>query len=108
MSSIESPLLRMTQTTPTCLWNDSADPVELAQAIGWGAVGATCNPVIALSALAREDSRGAHFREDFPQAGAFEDSHYIVVRQDGDALRMTREAVCFTRVSPGQSLLVDA
>lgn len=51
MSSIESPLLRMTQTTPTCLWNDSADPVELAQAIGWGAVGATCNPVIALSAL---------------------------------------------------------
>lgn len=47
----ESPLLRMTQTTPTCLWNDSADPIELAQAIGWGAVGATCNPVIALSAL---------------------------------------------------------
>ena len=41
----------MTQTTPTCLWNDSADPVELAQAIGWGAVGATCNPDIALSAL---------------------------------------------------------
>ena len=49
--NLESPLLRMTQTTPTCLWNDSADPIELAQAIGWGAVGATCNPVIALSAL---------------------------------------------------------
>ncbi len=47
----DSPLLRMTQDTPTCLWNDSADPKELAQAIGWGAVGATCNPVIALSAL---------------------------------------------------------
>lgn len=47
----ESPLLRMAQTTPTCLWNDSADPVELQQAIGWGAVGATCNPVIALAAL---------------------------------------------------------
>jgi len=47
----ESPLLRMTQTTPTCLWNDSADPVELSQAIGWGAVGATCNPVLALAAL---------------------------------------------------------
>jgi transaldolase len=46
-----SPLLRMTQDTPTSLWNDSADPVELSQAIGWGAVGATCNPVIALSAL---------------------------------------------------------
>ena len=50
-SAVESPLLRMTQTTPTCLWNDSADPIELSQAIGWGAVGATCNPVIALAAL---------------------------------------------------------
>jgi len=47
----DSPLLRMTQDSPTCLWNDSADPRELEQAIGWGAVGATCNPVIALSAL---------------------------------------------------------
>ena len=25
----DSPLLRMVQTTPTCLWNDSADPKEL-------------------------------------------------------------------------------
>lgn len=50
-TATESPLLRMAQNTPTCLWNDSADPVELAQAISWGAVGATCNPVIALTAL---------------------------------------------------------
>ena len=64
--------------------------------------------VIALSALAREDSRGAHFREDFPQAGPFEESHFIVVRQEGSDLRMTRQAVRFTRVSPGQSLLADA
>lgn len=47
----ELPLLKMTEQTPTCLWNDSADPQELRQAIGWGAVGATCNPVIALTAL---------------------------------------------------------
>lgn len=46
-----SPFLQMTQRTPTVLWNDSADPHELSAAIGWGAVGATCNPVIALSAL---------------------------------------------------------
>jgi transaldolase len=46
-----SPLLRMTESTPTCLWNDSADPTELTEAISWGAVGATCNPVIALTAL---------------------------------------------------------
>ena len=46
-----SPLLRMTQSTPTVLWNDSATLSELSAAIGWGAVGATCNPVIALAAL---------------------------------------------------------
>ena len=45
------PLLVMTETTPTCLWNDSATPAELSMAIEWGAVGATCNPVIALAAL---------------------------------------------------------
>jgi transaldolase len=45
------PLLSMTRSTPTRLWNDSATPAELKQAIGWGAVGATCNPVIALGAL---------------------------------------------------------
>ncbi|MCZ4496788.1 MAG: talB, partial [Thermoleophilia bacterium] len=45
------PLLRMTRETPTRLWNDSATPAELSAAIGWGAVGATCNPVLALAAL---------------------------------------------------------
>ncbi len=46
-----SPLLRMTENSTTVLWNDSADPRELSEAISWGAVGATCNPVIALAAL---------------------------------------------------------
>jgi transaldolase len=44
----------MTQTTPTCLWNDSAALDELASSIEQGAVGATCNPVIALSILKRQ------------------------------------------------------
>jgi transaldolase len=43
----KSPLHQMTQTTPTCLWNDSADIEELRFSIDHGAVGATCNPVIA-------------------------------------------------------------
>ena len=47
-------LREMTQTTPTCLWNDSADLDELRQSIGFGAVGATCNPVIALTALRKD------------------------------------------------------
>jgi transaldolase len=44
----------MTQTTPTVLWNDSADIEELQYAIDNGAVGATCNPVIAVGILKKE------------------------------------------------------
>ena len=47
----KSPLHEMTQTTPTALWNDSADIDELSYAIDNGAVGATCNPVIAVTIL---------------------------------------------------------
>jgi transaldolase len=47
----KGPLHQMTQTTPTVLWNDSASIDELTYAIEHGAVGATCNPVIALSVL---------------------------------------------------------
>jgi transaldolase len=44
----------MTQTTPTCLWNDSASSQELTYSIEHGAVGATCNPVIVLGVLKQE------------------------------------------------------
>ena len=54
LASCKSPLLQMTETTPTCLWNDSAALDELAYSIEHGAVGATCNPVIALSILKRQ------------------------------------------------------
>jgi transaldolase len=50
----KSPLHKMTQTTPTCLWNDSASVEELTYAIEHGAVGATCNPVIVLNVLEKE------------------------------------------------------
>jgi len=50
----KSPLHRMTQTTPTCLWNDSAALEELQYAMEHGAVGATCNPVIVLDVLKQE------------------------------------------------------
>lgn len=50
----KSPLHEMTQTTPTCLWNDSASVQELMYSIEHGGVGATCNPVIVLGVLKRE------------------------------------------------------
>src|ERR1035438_6806845 len=53
-ASYKSLLFQMTQTTPTCLWNDSAALDELTYSIEHGAVGATCNPVIALSILKRQ------------------------------------------------------
>jgi len=52
--SQRSPLLEMTQVTPTVLWNDSASIQELTYSIEHGAVGATCNPVIVLGILKKE------------------------------------------------------
>jgi transaldolase len=52
--SYKSPLHEMTQSTPTCLWNDSASIQELESSIEHGAVGATCNPVIVLEVLKKE------------------------------------------------------
>jgi transaldolase len=50
----KSSLHKMTQTTPTCLWNDSASIPELTYSIEHGAVGATCNPVIVHGILKKE------------------------------------------------------
>lgn len=52
--SFKSPLHQMTQTTATCLWNDSASESELQYALEHGAVGATCNPVIAVDVVKQE------------------------------------------------------
>ena len=59
---------------------------------------------IADAALARNDSRGAHYRSDFPLTGPLEQSAFTSIR-DG---RLTMKPVRFTRVRPGESLLKDA
>jgi len=63
--------------------------------------------LIAVAALARDNSRGAHFREDCPDEGDLETSYYTVMRRADSGPAITRDAVQFTHVRPGQSLIPE-
>ena len=61
--------------------------------------------VIAKAGLSRENSRGAHFREDFPDAGPMDQSYFTVAKAGDEGIEVSRKAVEFTIVKPGESLL---
>ena len=59
ITAAESPLLLMTQETPTQYWNDSCAVDELAYAVERGATGATSNPSIVLDVMKKEKAHYA-------------------------------------------------
>jgi fumarate reductase flavoprotein subunit len=79
-------------------WHDWLNLKNLVQA----------SRAIAEAALARTDSRGAHYREDFPEAGPLEGSAFTSLKLAAGKLAIELKPVAFTRVRPGQTLLRDA
>lgn len=86
------PLRIAAETTPTSLWNDSADLRELTRSIEFGAVGATCNPVIALAAIRKDlttwGPRIVQLAEEHPAAGESELGWRVVEELSIQAARL--------------------
>jgi fumarate reductase flavoprotein subunit len=62
---------------------------------------------VRVSAMAREDSRGAHYRLDFPDERDLDNSRYVCVGWREGRFEIAMRPVQFTRVKPGESLLKE-
>lgn len=94
------------------LMQTGIDPANLAFNLTWHdwlnmASLVEVSAVIARAGELRENSRGAHFREDFPESGDLETSYFTLARKKGEDLMLSREQVQFTIVRPGETILPE-
>jgi succinate dehydrogenase/fumarate reductase flavoprotein subunit len=60
----------------------------------------TVSDMIVVSALARQESRGSHYRSDFPAADDAQYLRNVYVQRDSGGKRVWLEPVVFTRLAP--------
>jgi succinate dehydrogenase/fumarate reductase flavoprotein subunit len=60
----------------------------------------TVSDLIVASALARQESRGSHYRSDFPTADDAQYLRNVYVQHDIGGMRVWLEPVVFTRLAP--------
>ena len=98
-SSIEDALLRIAELRRTLDQERAPGGRELQHLIKTHNLFTTAE-LVCLSARARTESRGAHFRTDFPVENDIEWLQTIVLRKDTDGVRLSREPVGLPHLRP--------